>query len=374
MIYLRNIATVLPVVVLSSTICAAQAVRLPDHSPSLTAADRKEVIATLTERLRTDYVFPDKAERVIAEINKREAAGGYANAKSALELANELTSDLQSIGNDGHFRVDFDPLFVAPPGDGGPPPEAEVVKLNQMIGERAGGISQVRRLPGNVAYLELRSFFPAKQAASYFDAAMKLTSDSDALILDLRRNGGGEQDMVAYVLSHFFAPGDERHLNDMYFPSKNQRQEYWTSPSVGQRYLKPVYVLVSGFTFSAAEECAYDFQTQKRAIVVGDSTGGGANPGEMMPIGHDLVAFIPTGQAINPITHTNWEHVGVRPDEAVPSADALTRAYSDILEAQIGVEKDPIRRSLLNQTLELAKKGEIDTSPVRPPVQMARPQ
>ena len=371
MTYLKKMATILSVVVLSSTICDAQETKSPAQSSSLTSADKRQVVASLAERLRTGYVFPDMAERVAGAIEKREAVGGYANAHTAVELASELTSDLQTVGNDRHFRVSFDPQFVDPPAADGPPSETEVAKMHQVVAERAGGISQVRRLPGNVAYLELRSFFPVEHAAAYFDAAMKLASDSEALIIDLRRNGGGEEDMVAYVLSHFFAPGDERHLNDMYFRSKNRTREYWTTGSIGQRYLKPVYVLVSGFTFSAAEECAYDFQTQNRGLVVGDTTGGGANPGEMIPIGHDLVAFIPTGRAINPITHTNWEHVGVKPDIALPSADALNWAYSKILEAQIAVEKDPMHRSLLSKTLELAKKGEIDTVLTGPQAMMA---
>ena len=82
------------------------------------------------------------------------------------------------------------------------------------------------------------------------------------------------------------------------------RDRYWTIPSVGPRYTRPVYVLTSGRTFSGGEECAYDFQTQKRAKIVGEKTGGGANPGDGYAIGKGYAAFIPNGRAINPITKT----------------------------------------------------------------------
>src|SRR6185437_14342657 len=127
----------------------------------------------------------------------------------------------------------------------------------------------------------------------------------------------------ALLLSYFFAENDGRHLNDIYWHKDGTTDQFWTVPVAGSRFLGPVYVLTSARTFSGGEECAYDFQTQKRATLVGETTGGGANPGGMVPLGGGLAAFVPTGKAINPVTKTNWEHVGVKPDIAVPAADAL---------------------------------------------------
>ena len=91
-----------------------------------------------------------------------------------------------------------------------------------------------------------------------------------AKIAGVVRNGGGFAASVAYLMSHFFPRGDVRHLNDMYYRPENATTQFWTMRSVALRYDKPVYVLTSARTGSAGEECAYDFQTQKRATLVGD--------------------------------------------------------------------------------------------------------
>lgn len=88
----------------------------------------------------------------------------------------------------------------------------------------------------------------------------------------------------------------------------------------------PLFVLTGNRTFSGAEEFSYNMQTQKRATLVGETTGGGANPGGMMPVNDKLMVFIPTGAAINPITKKNWEGVGVVPEVQVSQAEAMDKA------------------------------------------------
>ena len=161
-------------------------------------------------------------------------------------------------------------------------------------------------------------------------------------------------------MSHFFAANDKRHLNDLYFRPTNKTEQYWTTPSVRVHYDKPVYVLTSPRTFSGGEEFSYDMQTQKRATLVGETTGGGANPGDDFSIGHDFIAFIPTGKAINPITHTNWEHTGVKPNVAVPAADAQKTAYAAALRTVLANATDPEQREVLQDTLRKVESGVAD--------------
>ena len=118
-------------------------------------------------------------------------------------------------------------------------------------------------------------------------------------------------------------------------------------------------MLTAGRTFSGGEECAYDFQTQKRATLIGETTGGGSNPGGTFPLSHDFVAFIPTGRAINPITHTNWEHVGVKPDIAVPAADAQKTAHAAILRARIAATKDEEEKRDPQDALANVESGKV---------------
>jgi C-terminal processing protease CtpA/Prc len=320
------------------------------------------VIAALGDTLHDNYIFPEVAERLAKSLKAKDAQGGYAAATNAEAFSEMLTSDLRSRGKDGHFRVEHAPGYTPHPTTlgGAAPPKEELEAMRREIASMAFGLQRVERLDGNVGYMELRAFGPTDMVGEALASAMQLLSGTDALILDLRRNGGGEPATVAFLMSHFFAEGDRRHLNDIYTRPTNQTEQFWTDAKARTRYLKPVYVLTSPRTFSGGEECAYDFQTQKRGIVVGETTGGGANPGDDFSITHDFVAFIPTGKAINPVTHTNWEHVGVKPDIAVPAADAQKTAYAAALRTLAGAAKNPQEKAALEAKLRQVEAGVVD--------------
>jgi C-terminal processing protease CtpA/Prc len=189
---------------------------------------------------------------------------------------------------------------------------------------------------------------------------MSLMAGTDALILDLRRNGGGSPASVAYLMSHFFPLGDERHLIDIYDRPTDTTRQVWTVPTVAQRYDKPVYVLTSARTFSGGEDCAYDFQVQKRGTLVGETTGGGSNPVSWFSLGHGIVVTIPTARTTNYVTKANWEHVGVKPDIAVPAAQALQTAHAAILRNLVASAKDDNARTNLQRLLAMVEKGETE--------------
>ena len=108
---------------------------------------------------------------------------------------------------------------------------------------------------------------------------------------------------------------------------------------------KPVYVLTSVRTFSGGEEFAYDMQVMKLAELVGETTGGGANPGGTVPLAAGLAMFIPGGRAMNPTTKTNWEGVGVVPDVAVSSENALKVALERLGVSRAAVDIDAVSQS-----------------------------
>jgi len=171
--------------------------------------------------------------------------------------------------------------------------------------------------------------------------------------------GGGDGDTVTYLMSHFLAGGDQEHFTDMAFRKDHRIDQHWASPAVSILCIRVVYIVTSKPTFSAAEECAYDFQALKRASIVGETTDGGTNPSGFFSVGHGLVAFILTGQSVNPITHTNWEGVGVKPDLAVPLERALDVADAKILrQIVIPKAKDDQTRSLLTTEAERQETGD----------------
>jgi C-terminal processing protease CtpA/Prc len=132
----------------------------------------------------------------------------------------------------------------------------------------------------------------------------------------------------------FFA--DKTHLNDLYARADNSLQQFWTVPSNDLPALQtiPIYILTSKTTFSAGEEFTYDLQSQKRATIIGETTGGGAHPVRPFSVSNGFVANIPFARAINPVTKTNWETIGVKPDVAVPMDQALDVALKMIGETK----------------------------------------
>jgi hypothetical protein len=195
------------------------------------------------------------------------------------------------------------------------------------IRTNAGGFKEAKIMEGNVGYFDLRNFAPAYLAAEFADSYMKLLSGADAIIVDMRKNGGGSPDMVQYLCSYFF---DKKvHLNSLYFRQGDRTIDFWTLDEVGGSRMPdvPLFVLTSEKTFSGAEEFSYNMQTQKRATLVGQTTGGGANPGGTRPINEALTVFIPMGKAINPITKTNWEGVGVVPEVMTSPEETMDKAY-----------------------------------------------
>jgi len=337
----------------------------PQAEP-LTPAARSEIIQALATKLRENYVFPEVAQTIATALTAKVRHGDYDAMATPEAFEAALTADLRALGKDSHLRVRFQPHFRPGPPPGSAPSPAEVAETRAEMAQRGYGISRVQRLAGNIGYLDIRGFFPTEFAAPAISGAMTLLGGSDALIIDLRNNGGGEPDTVAYLMSHFFAEGDARHLNDIYSRLDGTTRSYWTVPSVGTRYTLPIFVLTSHNTFSGGEEFAYDMKTQKRGTLVGEVTGGGANPGDYVPLARGFIAFVPTGRAINPITRTNWEHVGVAPDLAAPAADAIQVAYAAALKVVAARTTDAEDRQQLADIAARAERGEIDLPKYQP--------
>ena len=280
---------------------------------ALTSEQRGVVIDSIASFLNSMYVFPDVAAKMDADIHARAKRGEFEKLGDPSEFAQTLTQDLQAISHDKHLRV----RARAADAVSGPA---------GSFGSRANIFGRSERLPGDVAYVEILSFGATpEEVREQTTQVMSAAADAKALILDLRRNGGGSPFTVALVSSYLFGD-DSVHLNSLYFRPANRTDAFYTNPRVAGRKFgpdKPIYVLTSSKTFSGAEEFAYNLQTRKRATIVGETTGGGANPGRGFLLPNNLTVFVPTGRAINPITKTNWEGVGVKPDVAVDASTAL---------------------------------------------------
>jgi retinol-binding protein 3 len=291
----------------------------------ISRAERLAAIEALTRELTVGYVFPEKAADVERALRRHIESGVYDTVTSGNSFATLLTTQLQAVTKDKHLRVRVAPSSAAASG----PAQPSAANRLRAARDNNYGFGRAEILPGNIGYLEIRGFGSwVPEARDSVGRIMSKLADTDALIIDLRQNGGGSPDVVAFVSSYLFGETPV-HLNSLYFRPANETTDFYTDPGVpGKKFgpTKPVYVLTSSATFSAAEEFTYNLQARKRATIVGETTGGGAHPGGTVSIGSNLIAFIPSGRAINPITKTNWEGTGITPEIAVPRDKALDAA------------------------------------------------
>lgn len=327
------------------TVTAAIASTPPSPSPPTVAVDqatRLEVIDTLIAKLNANYVSADKARQVELVLRQHQRKGKYDRITDGKQLANQLLDDIQGALHDKHLLVDISAGPVPPDDALPPPPQTRAAwekqlppgALERILASNLG-VEKVDHLNPKIGYLQISAFGPAFLVSDKFAAAMNKLANTDGLIIDLRKNGGGGDDSVTLLISYLV---DQRtRLNDTVERATNITTQYWTHDKLdGKRYggKKPILILVGPETKSAGESFAYQMQALKRATVIGERTWGGANASRPYRLSEHFFAFIPSKRPINPITQTNWEGVGVIPDVAAKIDDALPAA-KDLMQRQL---------------------------------------
>lgn len=331
---LQAIATTIVISALTCSPAFGQMRGASDQADMLmTAASRQQLIDNLIKKVNSSYVFPDMAEKIDASLREQQKRGVYDSITSAQKLSEVLTQELQATTKDRHLRVMYSEEVIPESKPDTEPSPDDLARHLAMMRSSNFGVEKVEHLPFNIGYLELNGFAPAQDAADTLAAAMTVLAHTDALIIDLRNNGGGDAATVALLASYLL---DKRtRLNDFYYREDNRIEQRWSSDVIpGLRYgqKKDVYILTSKDTFSAAEDFTYALKNLKRVTVVGETTGGGANPGDDIRLLPNFAVFVPLGRSISPITKSNWEGVGVTPDVSVCAEDAMRTAQLAILK------------------------------------------
>ena len=284
---------------------------------------RKQVIDGVNANLEKFYIHAAVAGQMENALLAHQKAGDYDKITDGDEYAARLTKDLRNVSHDEHLRVNFLSYKAPPPHD--PTPEDEA-RVHQQMEHDNCLFRKIEILPNNIGYLKFDGFMDASFCGPTVAAAMGLVAHTDAVIFDLRQNGGGQPDMVTLIASYLF--DKPTHLIDIYDRSKDSTRQNWTlSYLPGPRLAKqPAFVLTSKGTFSGAEEFAFDLKNQKRATIVGETTGGGAHPVSGHPVADYFIVGVPFAESLDPETKTNWEGTGVEPDVKVSADDALDAA------------------------------------------------
>jgi len=320
---------------------------------------RKATLTALIKQMNEVYVDTTAAAKIERELKKWMETDEFKKLDDAVEFTTKVNDILKSQVTDAHLRFRYSANLLPPRQDPREPSEAENREYENWVRRQNANFQKVERLEGNIGYFAFNQFQGHDDIARPMGAAMNFLSNTDAMIIDLRQNGGGDPAGVQMVCSYFFSEKPV-HLNSIYFRQGNQTIDFWTLEKINApRFVdKPVYVLVSKRTGSGAEECAYNLQQLKRATIIGEPTWGGANPGGNIRLNDHFACFIPVGRAINPYTKTNWEGKGVIPDVAVDPVNALKTAQQMAVQAMMVKEKDEDYRNALG---DLLKRLSADT-------------
>ncbi len=317
---------------------------------TLDANRRAEIVDTVISTLNKYYIHPDKAAEMAELLRKNLTDGAYDDFQSRNPFIRQLTKDLRSITHDLHLGVwpiewslTLDEIS-----------EEAKAKEALMLRYDNYGLPTVRRLQGNIGYLEILDFTGPDQAADAIAAAMNFLSSSDALVIDLRRCGGGEGYGGRLLLSYLFK--EPTYLATIYTRYTDSTVQAWTMPFVpGPRMTDiPVYVLQSRRTASAAESMSYSLQTLKRATIVGEKSRGAANPVDELNFPDlSITVAVSISDVTSPITGTGWEGIGITPDIDVPAESALPAACRDATEKVIKKDTDEDIRKLHQWALDM---------------------
>ena len=327
----------------SSQLLAAQGDALPEHARGL-------VTAAIQQLLRTEYVFDSTGERCADELGRMANADPrWRGLSSRQTYASYVGKALAGCANDAHLSIEV-PAAAA---RGTSVAEASTRSLAEALRLRNFDAPMAARLPGNVGYLELRSFPPVEMAGETVAAAMTFLANTDAMIIDLRRNSGGTGDMVRFLASWFF-DSQVTLLNTFRRADRSLTPERTLPYVPGKRRPRsPLFVLTSRGTFSAAEAFAFGLQQLERATIVGERTRGGANAGRYRAIGEGMQLFVPQANARAANSEKTWERVGVVPNIAASDTDALSVAHAAAVAVLLdSARSDPIRARELRWTLE----------------------
>nr|WP_315028368.1 S41 family peptidase [uncultured Chryseobacterium sp.] len=290
--------------------------------------DMKAVLSDITEKVKTYYIDKNAYKKVDSLFQSESRKGSFDHLNKK-EFAEFLTKKLRKDIKDQHFFVkyleNYSPEKLID--------EKEKEKLNNLHNSLENfGFEKVQRLEGNIGYINFKGFASPEASASTLAAAMSFVANTNSLIIDLRENGGGENGMVLLFCSYFFDKKTD--LYSTYCRHADKTEINSTELNVsGPKYLhKKVYILTSKDSFSAAEALAYFLREYKLAEVIGEKTGGAANPVDHFVIQNQYLLLVPAGVVSSYVSHKNWEHVGITPDHEVKAENALKTAHIKILK------------------------------------------
>ena len=317
---------------------------------SLQKEEKDAVIEGIKALIHDNYVFIDRVASVNKALDKLHETGKYDDVTDFQDFAKVLSEDLVAITKDKHFKVQYSPELLKSrrerarrqedPQDA-EEEEEEVIDWNEWYARQDNfGFTKVEILNGNIGYMKMNFWQPFSWVKSTIDATMGFLTNTDALIIDLRENQGGYSPTDTYLGSYFFDAQPKLWMSSYNRPSGETSSDSTFQELGGTRYLdKPVYILVGEQTFSLAESFAYSMKHFGRATIIGQTTPGAAHGINFLAANDNFGVQVPVQYNIHPVTKTDWEGTGVRPDINTSPNEALKIAQLQALDKLIGNSK-----------------------------------
>ena len=305
------------------------------YSSYWTPQKRSELYVSLRNLINKKYIITDVAKKLDEYLSSPENLRQFIEISDPVLFAQTLTETLQQESKDLHFYVEYSSTPKSASGEhNGENIETKsdadlYIKLQKY---RNGNLIEIKRLPGNIGYFRLDEFPEPELFGETFLAGMRFLENTDAIIIDVRYNRGGNAEFVQIMVSYFFE-GDSKLLYHFENTESTEIMQMWTLPLVGvkKQPKKVISILTSRRSASGAEDFAYTMQSQGRAKIVGECTRGGANTPEIFFLDEHFSIEIPIGRPVNAVTKTNWEQKGVNPDLKVSQEKALESAHLDLI-------------------------------------------
>ncbi|MEI7575350.1 MAG: S41 family peptidase [Armatimonadota bacterium] len=335
---------------------ALYVVTLLAQPTELTETLKAETLNEFARELDRSYVHRDVAKRIGAEFDKWKLTPDYEQVSSGEEFANRINAIMRGQVTDGHLSIRYSAEKLPPRQERMKPSQEEIAQDQKMMRMTNAGFTKVERLGGNIGYVKINQFFQLADSKRPIQASMKFLSNTDAMIIDLREHRGGHSETADFFTSIFFDPKAPVKFWDVYDRLQDKKFAVWSSKNtMGLRYTKPIYVLISGATGSAGESVAYNLQAYKRSTTIGSKSYGIANMGNFFRINDHFMSLIPFAQGRNPVTGTNWEKVGVVPEIKASITESLVEAQKLALENLMSATQDPSDKAALSGALARLK-------------------
>ncbi len=311
----------------------------PGVQPEARADAHGKVVEVLATQLEATYVFPTIGRRYADALREPEFREVVRHT-TAQELPGVLTARLQATHPDSHLRVMGPDAAPEPASAGSPTPTRTPPALEAAA-----------TLAPHIAYLRFNLFPGDEDTLRRLSEFLHDSVGSEVLVIDVRGHRGGGLSEMDALFAELFAEettlvwmetrvavdraggspiGDGPTLRRVSAPDDVVRRAHIAVPSAQPGLLHTkVYVLVSGYTASAAEHLALAVKRTGRGVIVGEATRGGAHYGGTTDLGAGLSAFVPVGRSYDPDTGEDWEGVGVTPRLVAPAEQALVTALVD---------------------------------------------